>query len=515
VQRLNLRLSKGQILLIVVGLAAMCAYPPIVAHLPANTVDPIYYFVAAFALLALGACLWRAWHCPRSIRPHWLLLSAGMLSFVVANIVLVATYRQLPASSVSASLEDFFYFFYGIPLLLAISMPEHGEASPTFFLLDILQAAAAGYLAYLTLFGTLPFTSIPSRPISEAGLALVFDAENLILATLATVRLVVGARGSVERRFFKILAGYLWLYALCVTVFNRLIAIGSFSAHHPTLTQTLPTLVNIPFLLVALAALTLAAPARLQMAPAEQTPFALLANNARPIFISLALVALSAAVARQHLRIALGFIFGAFVIYGVRASMLQSRFQQTRIALEKANTRLEELAMQDGLTGIANRRRFDQRFEMEWHRAHRSERPLSLLLIDVDHFKQLNDSQGHVAGDECLQTLAAALRNVVRRPGDLLARYGGDEFVALLPETDAAGAVRVATLMRETLASQGWSCNADGSPATVSIGCSCWDSRHAATAEELMEAADKALYQAKQQGRNRVEFIEMQPASVQ
>jgi diguanylate cyclase (GGDEF)-like protein len=512
---LNLRLSKGQILLIVVSLAALCAYAVLIAIFPDSFTGLFYGFLTAFTLLAFGACLWRAWHCPPGMKTQWLLLSAGMLSWAVAHVMSATAEYLYHSSFTTATVEDFFYFFYGIPLLLAISMPEKGETSLVLSLLDVIQAVAAGYLAYVALFRVLPFTGIPIRPISAFSVLIIYDAENLILAILATVRLAVGARGSVERRFFQILSGYLWVYIVCITFFNHVLVNGPIGTSHPTLTNILAALACVPTLTLALAAVLLATPARRTLEPEEKTALALLIYNSRPIFLGLALVTLCAVIARQHLLLALGFIFGAFVLYGIRSALLQSRIQQTRSALEKANGLLEELAMQDGLTGIANRRCFNQRFEAEWSRAHRLERPLSLLLIDLDHLKQLNDGHGHVAGDECLQSLSAALRGVLRRPGDLLARYGGDEFVALLPETDAAGAVRVAVLMKDAFAAHAWNSDGDNPPMTVSIGCSSWDSRHADTAEELMEAADKALYQAKQQGRDRVEFMEMRPAAVQ
>jgi diguanylate cyclase (GGDEF)-like protein len=510
-----LRRSNGKILVICLSVTVLCAHSVLAALFPESQADLLYGFITASTLFAFAACLWRAWHCPPGMKAHWLLLGAGLLCWAVA-IVMIGTAEFLYHPSVTtATIEDFFFFFYGVPLLLAIAMPEKSQKSAAFFLLDLIQAIAAGYLAYVALFGVLPFTRIPRNPISQFSLVIVFDVENLILATLATAQLAVSARGSHERQFFKILSSYLWLYAVCITLYNHLIAVTDITASHLTLTNALATLANVPFLVLAVSTFLFSRPDQCELEPAEKTHISLLINNARPIFLGLALVALSAYVAPQHLKVALGFIFGAFVIYGIRSALLQSRLQQTRSALEKANARLEELALQDGLTGIANRRCFDNRLDAEWARAHRSERPLALLLIDVDHFKRLNDSKGHVAGDDCLQSLASIVHGVLRRPGDLLARYGGDEFVALLPETDAAGAMCVASMMMEALAEQGWNLSVTGTPRTVSIGCSCWDARHHATAEELLEAADKALYLAKQGGRNRAEFMEIETAAVQ
>ena len=504
---MSARRFQGSALLISVGLALLCLHPLLNWLFPRFSQPISYTFFAASTFFTLGACLWRAWHCAPGLRMHWLLICAALLPWIVANLMEATAELLYHASPTTATIEDFFYFFYGIPLLLVISMPDEDEAVPAFFVLDVLQAAAAGYLTYAVLFGILPFTGIPKRPITLDHLAWVFDVENLILALLASVRLAIGTRSALERRFYQILTAYLWLYAASIAVYNHLVGVYNDAG-------VLDFFSDVPFVALAIAAVLVAAPAPRQLVSGEKHPLALVLDNVRPIVLGLSLVALSAVVAQRHLWVALGFIFGSFAIYGIRSSLLQNRIQQTRLALEKANSRLEELAMQDGLTGIANRRCFDQRFAAEWSRAHRSERPLSLLIIDVDHFKELNDSQGHIAGDECLQSLASAVRIVLRRPGDLLARYGGDEFVALLPETDAAGAIRVAVMMKDSLAERNWNCHED--PAiTVSIGCSCWDPHHSATPETLLEAADKALYHAKQRGRDRIEFIEMRQAALQ
>jgi diguanylate cyclase (GGDEF)-like protein len=508
------RWFRGYAPLIYVSLAVLCAHPVIIAFVPDQLLDPFYYFVTSFALFALGACIWRAWHCPRGLRVHWLLIAAAVLSWLSANAIVIAgTLLHHPPSPTTATIDDFFYFFYGIPLLLAISMPEKDNASRAFFLLELLQAAAAGYLAYAVLFGSLPFTSIPIRPISQVSLVVVFDVQNLLLAILATARLLVASRGSVERRYLAILTGYLWLYGMSIAIFNHLVILSSFQANHPMLSNVLASVADLPFLALALAALLLPNPVWHAQSTEEKTSLALLVDNARPIFFGFSLVILSAIVARQHLAVALGFIIGAFVVYGIRSALLQSRLQQTRIALEKANGRLGELAMQDGLTGVANRRSLNVRLETEWGRAQRTGKPLALLVMDIDHFKVLNDNYGHAVGDECLRHLVRAMRCVLHRPGDILARFGGDEFVALLPETDASGALHVASLMKDALSTHEWCGDGSAIPMTISIGCSCSES-NIGTVKALFEAADKALYQAKERGRDRVEFMEMLPIAV-
>jgi diguanylate cyclase (GGDEF)-like protein len=203
-------------------------------------------------------------------------------------------------------------------------------------------------------------------------------------------------------------------------------------------------------------------------------------------------------------------ILAAFVVYGIRSSYLQSRYQQSQIALERARDRLEELVLQDGLTGLANRRCFDQRLQQEWARARRNRHPLSLLLIDIDHFKKLNDSHGHLIGDECLIQVAQTLRRALNRPGDLLARYGGEEFVALLPETGDLGAEQVAERLQRTLRLCAPVAQVE-KQVTISIGvCTCQPGE-SSPVQALIEAADRALYLAKQRGRNRIETLPFGP----
>ena len=168
---------------------------------------------------------------------------------------------------------------------------------------------------------------------------------------------------------------------------------------------------------------------------------------------------------------------------------------------------VENLAMVDGLTGIANRRRFEEKMDEEWRRAMRDGSLLSVLLIDVDHFKPYNDIYGHVLGDGCLRQIAVAAQGVIHRSSDLFARYGGEEFVVVLPNTDGDGAQLVAEQIR--LAVEMLGLPHSGNPhgvVTVSIGCATQALGHDAVSTVLVEAADQALYQAKSAGRNRVEI---------
>jgi diguanylate cyclase (GGDEF)-like protein len=174
--------------------------------------------------------------------------------------------------------------------------------------------------------------------------------------------------------------------------------------------------------------------------------------------------------------------------------------------LEEANQALERLSSLDGLTGIANRRSFDQALELEWRRGARTGAPLSLILMDVDSFKAYNDAYGHPGGDEALKRVATALAASLGRAGDLVARYGGEEFVALLPGMAAPDAHVVAERLRDLVEGLGvrHSASATARVLTVSAGVATFFPSEDSSASGLLAAADKALYQAKRSGRNRV-----------
>lgn len=179
-------------------------------------------------------------------------------------------------------------------------------------------------------------------------------------------------------------------------------------------------------------------------------------------------------------------------------------------ALSAANERLQELADRDGLTGLANRRLFDQRLESEWSRSGRTGRPLAIVMGDVDFFKRYNDALGHIAGDHCLQKIAKVFLQAARRNSDLAARYGGEELVLLLPETELRGALHLAEEIRESV--EACQIRHPDSPAgevvTISLGVTAVHPTALDSAESVVHRADQALYRAKEQGRSRVEPYE-------
>lgn len=188
------------------------------------------------------------------------------------------------------------------------------------------------------------------------------------------------------------------------------------------------------------------------------------------------------------------------------------RMQRALIGLTErlngVNQELQRLSTTDGLTGIANRRLFDESLDREWRRCRRIKKPLSIILFDVDFFKKYNDKYGHQTGDECLRLVAKEVSRTASRPGDMAARYGGEEFVLILAETDQEGACWVADRIRQNLSALKIPHDdSDYKHVTISCGVVSVVPGEELSAEKLVKSADIALYIAKEQGRNRVECL--------
>lgn len=231
-----------------------------------------------------------------------------------------------------------------------------------------------------------------------------------------------------------------------------------------------------------------------------------------------------------------GLALGAadFITKPIRPAILAARVGN-HLHFKLARDQLKRLAFIDGLSGVANRRVFDEQLLKEWARAQRAQLPLTLLMVDIDHFKAFNDRYGHQQGDAALKAVAQALQSVVKRPGDLVARYGGEEFVVVLPDTSLDGAGQIAASMLQAVQQLAIAHDASATAAwvTVSIGGACFDACGEPLASgvvtiemdeqdvlqdgggSLLQAADAALYEAKHGGRARAVFYALcrpQPA---
>jgi diguanylate cyclase (GGDEF)-like protein len=207
-----------------------------------------------------------------------------------------------------------------------------------------------------------------------------------------------------------------------------------------------------------------------------------------------------------------GFSVGAvdYITKPIRPAIVRARVR-THVELKRSRDLLEQLASVDALTGVANRRRFDRTLDEEWRRSQRTEGWLSIAIADVDHFKRFNDRHGHIVGDLCLRSVAAALARSMRRAGDLVARYGGEEFGIILPNLDSAAMISVLQpLVRAVSNAQG---PENGMPAgetiTISVGAVSLVPRRNGTASDALSRADALLYEAKTGGRDRCVHLDV------
>ncbi|MEL7639847.1 MAG: diguanylate cyclase [Solidesulfovibrio sp.] len=208
-------------------------------------------------------------------------------------------------------------------------------------------------------------------------------------------------------------------------------------------------------------------------------------------------------VADETLGLALGavdYITKPFTVPVVKARV------RAHVELKRRGDLLESLSMRDGLTGIPNRRRFDEYLDRAWRHALRCATPVSVIMADIDDFKAYNDAYGHMAGDACLRAVARALAGVLRRPGDLAARFGGEEFAMILEDTGTSGASHLAEAMRQAVRDlhMAHSGSRVADVVTVSLGVACATPVAGLSPEALLRAADRMLYQAKLAGRDQV-----------
>ncbi|MBI3581483.1 MAG: PleD family two-component system response regulator [Nitrospinae bacterium] len=204
---------------------------------------------------------------------------------------------------------------------------------------------------------------------------------------------------------------------------------------------------------------------------------------------------------------AMGFEVGAvdYITKPFNISLVRARVK-THLVLKQYRDELEHQTMKDGLTGINNRRCFDDVLAKEWSRMHREQKPISLILMDIDFFKPFNDKYGHLPGDDCLRKIARCLEESLHRPSDMVARYGGEEFACILPNTSAEGAYSVARTFQQAVANL----NIANEKSTVckcvtlSMGVSTTTPSDGETFTTLVKRADDLLYEAKKEGRNRI-----------
>ncbi|WP_411852115.1 GGDEF domain-containing protein [Stenotrophomonas sp. LGBM10] len=452
--------------------------------LPAHAQTLSFCFLIGAPLLAAAACLHRSRGSAAVV--GWAALAVGMLLW--AGGMAVNMYQEVGLGNADATpgISMLLYVLYGVPLTFAMAHPRH---APWF--LSVIDGAMALLLGYLFFVYTFSFAT--ATDASEAGvdsLRLMFDIENLFIAGFALLRYLASDDTS-RRGFFRALALFAGVYLVMAAYINHVATDASFGGLGDLL-------IDVPFLL--LAALTW------RRAPAAprgvSRRLALGVRAGSPLILAISLLVVSALLVRAHPALAVaGFAF-ATLGSGLRSVLMQVR------SLEQQD-RLDVLARLDGLTGLANRRQFDQALQREWNRSRRDGQGMALLMVDIDHFKALNDRFGHPVGDRCLQAVASALAECATRGSDLVTRYGGEEF-AVVVAMPRDGAVALAERMRLAVEHLQLPSADPVLPVTVSVGVG-WVLRvDGGDAGALVATSDAALYDAKHHGRNQIAERELQ-----
>lgn len=452
-------------------------------------------------VLAAICILTRILHLPRRERPYWSWAAAGVLLWSAAVGVEALVGRTAQASSDMVDASDFLYFGAQFALLMVFSTTRETEKLRIVFLLNCVQVGLAGVLSYTLLYQTpMPLDT------TSALLGRIYTVTSALLAIMSILRSLSWASEE-ERRCVRWISIVLWTYLPIEA------AMDYATAHYHLRAGTLLDLAwSIPFALAGWQAISLPLPDRVGSARRNLTRFRLLIDAACPLLMNLGIFGLAALLYSTHPQLALGSVFFVLILQGTQAVVMQMNYLAGRNLLlsqsqhlRHANAALEELTLLDPLTGIANRRRFNASLEEAWRNASWRGASLALLMIDLDFFKGVNDLHGHTYGDECLIRAARLMTEQARRPNDLVARLGGEEFVLLLPDTNEAGARRVAQRIQDAICDAGLANYA--SPferrLTASIGAAVGVANASTDPHILINAADKALYEAKTSGRNR------------
>ncbi len=461
-----------------------------------SIIGPVAYLsMVAAPLLAGLAVAWRAWREPSASRLGWSALALALTIWAFGAFGnlwqewILGRINEMYRSSMLA------FNLATVPIAFLLASEWRPGGRRLVRVIDAALALALGYVYFLVTWTMIADQAAPE----EAGVAYLvwlIDAQNLFLTIGAFVRWYV-AEDNAERDLFRALAIYSFVYLVLASINDH------FFAGHPAFGPEYGSIVTVAFAL--LAGFALAGPST---GPIQRARAGLVraVHTACPIVLCGALLIVSLFLIRVDYRYGCAGILIAVLGYGARSTLTQVRHIERGDTLQRQRSELQAIARTDALTGVANRYWLDQQLRSACRGDGGSRHALSVLMIDVDHFKLLNDQFGHVVGDACLRGVARALRQTLKRPGDLLARYGGEEFIALLRGVDAEGARIVAE--RLCAAVRDLHIENAGSPfgvVTVSIGVATTTHDGESDPERLIEAADRALYKAKCAGRNQAQ----------
>jgi diguanylate cyclase (GGDEF)-like protein len=462
---------------------------------PSVTVPAAYILMAAAPLLTAAATFWRGRSLPTSVRYGWYALSlaltiwtAGAFGNLWQEMVLHHQDEMYRASMLAFNLA-----VVPTTYLLASDWRLHGRQ--LLRAVDALVALALGWMYFQYTWAMINDQSAPAE-VGVTYLVWLLDLQNICLAAAALVRWYV-AEDRDERDLFRALSIYALIYFVIVFVNDH------YFAGNPAFGPQYGTMVTLAF--AVLASFALRGPSALPVHPVNST-LVRMVRSGSPILLAIALLTASLFLIRVNYLWGCTGILIAVLGIGVRTTLIQVHQIERREALRREASALQAIAWTDALTGVPNRHFFADSLARAW-RGERRAGTQAILMIDIDHFKLLNDRYGHPVGDGCLRDVARALQRSLVRPDDVLARYGGEEFIVLLHDSPAAGAQVVAERLRAAV--QDLQIANAGSPervVTVSIGVASAELADEVAAVRLVEDADRALYEAKCAGRNQIKM---------
>jgi diguanylate cyclase (GGDEF)-like protein len=462
---------------------------------PSVTGPAAYILMVIAPLLTAAATLWRGRSHTSSVRHGWYALSLALTIWAVGafgnlwqEMVLHRQNEMYRASMLAFNLA-----VVPTTYLLASDWRLHGRQ--LLRLVDALVALALGCAYFEYTWSMINDHSAPA----EAGvtyLVWLLDLQNISLAAGALARWYV-AEDRNERDLFRALSVYTSIYFVIVFINDH------YFAGNPAFGPQYATLVTLAF--AVLSSFALRAPSATPVRSVNST-LVRIVRSGSPILLAVALLAASLLLIRvQYIWGCVGILIAVLGI-GVRTTLIQVHQIEHREALRQKASALQTIAWTDALTGVPNRHFFTEALTRAWRDERRTGQQ-AILMIDIDHFKLLNDRYGHPVGDGCLREVARALQRALMRQDDVLARYGGEEFIVLLRNSPAADAQAVAERLRATV--QNLRIENAGSPervVTVSVGVASSDLTDEAAAARMVENADRALYEAKCAGRNQVKL---------
>lgn len=444
-----------------------------------------FAFLIAAPVAAACVCFWRSRKVGYSLTKGWTALGLAVLLWAAGMALNMR--QEIFLQNLNATPGDsmLMYVLYGVPLTFAIASTD--ENIWYVRLIDGVLAAVLGYLYFVHTFSLA--TALGATEEGLVNLRAMFDLENIFIVLFSLIRYVTSTV-PYKRQFFRVLAIFSLVYMLVAAYINHI------QPEDTDFGGLSDLVIDLPFLVLIMAASISAGPTFRIKASRRVS---LVVHAGSPLVMPVTLLLVSAFVVRSHLALGIGGFVIATLGYGLRSVLIQVRAYEER-------DRFNQLARFDQLTGVSNRRQFDETLATEWRRVRRSGESLAVFMLDIDHFKLLNDLHGHQIGDERLRAVAQAIAGCVSRSSDLVARYGGEEFAVLLPSVSLQGALELAECMRVAVETLRMPAPGPIGIVTISVGVGFLDHVLEGEPTSLMSTADEALYQAKHRGRNRVVY---------